>query len=189
MKRLLDTDAYVALKRGHAGVEEIVRSSAEIVFSVIVLGELYSGFHDGSHLRKNVAELEDFLDHPFVHVAYLTRTAADRFGRISTALKRKEIPMDDIWIASQAMELGAEVVTFDEHSRNVPGLVVVIPEGVTEAEAANRIGEKCQRLACFPQSGRARGRRAALHSRAAAGRAQVANPTDPPERRHYVRPW
>ncbi len=126
MMRLLDTNTYVALKRGHPPIEELVRSSEHVYLSIVVLGELLFGFHDGSRLRQNLSELDAFLAHPFVSVAFLTRTTADRFGRISTTLKRagSRLPTNDIWIAAQAMELGSELITLDEDFRRVPGLVL-----------------------------------------------------------------
>jgi tRNA(fMet)-specific endonuclease VapC len=129
MKRLLDTNAYVALKKGDPRVENLVRACEHLYFSIIVLGELYFGFHDGSRLRQNVAELDEFLSHPFVSIALLSRTTADRFGRIATHLKRAgtPIPTNDIWIAAQAMELGSELISFDEHFARVPRLLVVHP--------------------------------------------------------------
>ena len=129
MRRLLDTNVYARLKRGHADTEELVRSSEEVHFSIVVLGELYFGFHNGSKFSDNVAQLDEFLSHSYVSIAYLTRMTADRFGRISTTLRTlgTPIPTNDIWIAAQTMELGAELVTFDEHFQRVPGLVVLIP--------------------------------------------------------------
>ncbi|ETX05985.1 type II toxin-antitoxin system VapC family toxin [Candidatus Entotheonella palauensis] len=129
MKRLFDTNAYVALKRGDPHVEELVRACELLYVSIIVLGELYFGFHDGSRRRHNLAELEQFLSHPYVSVALLSQTTADRFGRIATHLKRAgtPIPTNDMWIAAQAMELGVEVISFDAHFSRVPGLVVVNP--------------------------------------------------------------
>jgi tRNA(fMet)-specific endonuclease VapC len=129
MRRLLDTNIYAQLKRGHEETAELLRSAERVYFSIVVLGELYFGFHDGSRFQDNVAQLEEFLSHPFVSIANLTRITADRFGRISTHLRRTgtPIPTNDIWIAAQTMELGAELVTCDEHFRRVPGLVVLIP--------------------------------------------------------------
>jgi tRNA(fMet)-specific endonuclease VapC len=129
VKRLLDTNAYVELKRGGSGVADLVRSAEQVYVSIVVMGELIFGFHDGGKLDQNMAELDAFLSHPFVSVQYLTRATADRFGRVATALKRarKPIPTNDIWIAAHAMELGAELVTFDGHFEWVPGLVVRIP--------------------------------------------------------------
>ncbi len=129
MNRLLDTNAYVALKRGSPAVARFVRSSRQLVMSLVVLGELYFGFHDGDRFDKNVAELDALLEHPDVSIVSITRATVDRFGRISAALKRQgtPIPTNDIWIAAQAMELGLELVTYDEHFLRIPGIVVVLP--------------------------------------------------------------
>jgi tRNA(fMet)-specific endonuclease VapC len=95
-----------------------------------VLGEPRFGFHDGSRLRENLAELEGFLGHPFVSLEFLTLVTADRFGRIATSLKRAgtPIPTNDIWIAAHPMELAAELISFDIHFRLVPGLVTINPD-------------------------------------------------------------
>jgi tRNA(fMet)-specific endonuclease VapC len=129
MRRLLDTNAYVALKHGDRDVEELVREAEHLHFSIIVLGELYFGFHHGTRLRQNVAELDLFLSHPYVSIAFLLRTTADRFGRLARHLKRvgTPIPTNDIWLAAQCLELGAELVSFDRHFDKVPGLVFVDP--------------------------------------------------------------
>ena len=129
MKRLLDTSAYVALKRGEGDMLDLVRDSEGIVFSLVVIGELLFGFHDGGRYRKNIADLEEFLRNPRVSQIAITRTTAEHFGRIATHLKRQgtPIPTNDIWIAAQALETGSEVVSRDGHFRYVPGLIV-LPE-------------------------------------------------------------
>jgi tRNA(fMet)-specific endonuclease VapC len=127
VRRFLDTNAYAALKRGDARIEDFVRTAETLFVSIIVLGELYFGFHDGSRFRENLAELERFLAHPFVKVAFLNEASADRFGRIATTLKRAgtPIPTNDIWIAAQCLDHGAELITLDEHHfRKVPGLLI-----------------------------------------------------------------
>jgi tRNA(fMet)-specific endonuclease VapC len=60
-----------------------------------------------------------------VELLPVTRTTADRFGRIAAALRKAgtPIPTNDIWIAAHAFESGAELVTFDDHFAAVPGLV------------------------------------------------------------------
>lgn len=57
MRGLLDSNAYVALKKGDPRVEDLVRSCEQLYVSVVVLGELYFGFHDGSRFRQKVSEL------------------------------------------------------------------------------------------------------------------------------------
>lgn len=125
MKRLLDTNAYVALKRGHREVAEIVRESSELAFSVIVIGELMFGFQNGSRYRRNLKDLEAFLASDRVTVLPVSLTTADRFGRIAAALRKAgtPIPTNDIWIAAHAYESGAELITFDGHFSAVSGLV------------------------------------------------------------------
>jgi tRNA(fMet)-specific endonuclease VapC len=125
VKRLLDTNAYVALKRNHPGVAEIVRDSTELALSVVVVGELLFGFRNGTRLDRNARELDEFLASDRVSVLTVTRTTADRFGRIAAALRRAgtPIPSNDIWIAAHVFESGAELVTFDAHFAAVEGLV------------------------------------------------------------------
>jgi tRNA(fMet)-specific endonuclease VapC len=125
VKRLLDTNAYAALKRGDEGVASLVRESTELVFSMVVVGELLFGFRNGARFDRNSRELDEFLEDARVGVLPVTRTTADRFGRIASALRRTgtPIPSNDIWIAAHAFESGAELVTFDGHFEAVEGLV------------------------------------------------------------------
>jgi len=129
VKRVLDTNAYVAFRRGDAAVGELVRSSERLYLSVFVLGELYFGFHDGARRKENASALRALLAHPRVSLELATQLTAERFGRVSAALKRAgtPIPTNDVWIAAHTLELGAELVTYDRHFRHVPGLVVVDP--------------------------------------------------------------
>ncbi|HEY8924838.1 MAG TPA: type II toxin-antitoxin system VapC family toxin, partial [Polyangia bacterium] len=66
MIRLLDTNAYAALKRGHDEVARIVRASSELAVSMVVVGELLFGFRNGTRYERNAAELDEFLTHPRV---------------------------------------------------------------------------------------------------------------------------
>jgi len=128
MKLLLDTNAYVELLRGSLPVANLVRSAEEIAFSMVVVGELLFGFRNGSRYEANLARLEDFLSQPWVRCLPVTRTSADRFGRIAASLRSAgtPIPTNDIWIAAQALESGAELVTFDRHFEKVRGLAVTL---------------------------------------------------------------
>jgi tRNA(fMet)-specific endonuclease VapC len=121
---MLDTNAYVALKRGKKEIIEIIHDSEKIIISIIVVGELLFGFHHGKNYEKNIKELDAFLSHPDVQLIYLTWESADRFGRLATALKMagSPIPLNDLWIASQALETGAELITYDKHFCKIAGL-------------------------------------------------------------------
>jgi len=125
VRRLLDTNAYSALKRGHAEVAQLVRASSELAFSTVVIGELQFGFRNGAKLDRNLAELDAFLENPRLLVLPVGRVTADRFGRIAAMLRKAgtPIPTNDIWIAAHAFESGAELLSFDAHFAAVPGLV------------------------------------------------------------------
>jgi tRNA(fMet)-specific endonuclease VapC len=125
MKLLLDTNAYVAMMKGHAGVADRIRRAEEVLMSSVVAGELIFGFRNGSSYERNMSELNHFLENRFVEFLPVSYITADRFGRIAASLRRKGNPMpsNDIWIAAHAIESGAELLSFDRHFENVDGLV------------------------------------------------------------------
>jgi len=123
----LDTNAYSELIRGHRGVGSLVRYSERVLLPAIVVGELLYGFRHGSRFEENRARLEAFLESPIVSLLPVTLTTADRFGRLAASLKRKgtPIPTNDIWIAAQAMEVGADLLSSDAHFGAIEGLAWV----------------------------------------------------------------
>ena len=128
MKILLDTSAYVGFKRNVEEAVEIIVSAESILFSPIVLGELMFGFRNGNRLKKNMDDLNNFLQHEVVNIVQIGKITSDRYSRIAFHLKRQgtPIPSNDIWISAQAMEHGAEIITLDQHFENITGLVYAI---------------------------------------------------------------
>jgi len=128
MKILLDTTGYVGFKRGTEEMVDIITSSELVLFSPVVMGELMFGFRNGNRFKKNMDELNKFLDHEVVEIVHIGKTTSDRYSRIALHLKRQgtPIPSNDIWIAAQAMEHGAELITLDRHFENIAGLVYTI---------------------------------------------------------------
>jgi tRNA(fMet)-specific endonuclease VapC len=128
MKRLLDTNAYVELLKGNAAVADLVRNTERVAFSMVVVGELLFGFRNGNRYERNAAALDDFLGQPWIELTQVTRTTADRFGRIAAALRKAgtPIPTNDIWIAAHALETGAELITFDRHFEAIRGLPATV---------------------------------------------------------------
>ena len=123
---LLDTNAYVDFMTGRENVVEQVQNAEQVVFSVVVLGELLFGFRNGNRFDKNMVELNTFLDHPYVLVLPVSAATADRFGRIAAQLRQMgtPIPSNDIWIAAHALEIGATLLTRDKHFGRIDGLVL-----------------------------------------------------------------
>jgi tRNA(fMet)-specific endonuclease VapC len=128
MKILLDTSAYVAFKLNNEEIVEVITSSDEIIFSPIVMGELLYGFRNGKKYKQNMDELNQFLSHEIVELSKIGDITSDRYSRIAQQLKSNgtPIPTNDIWIAAQAMEHGAELITCDSHFEKIAGLVHTI---------------------------------------------------------------
>jgi len=125
VKILVDTSAYVGFKRNrHEVVEKIVKSEL-VLFSPVVLAELMFGFRGGSRLKENMTDLESFLSHDAVELVPMGAVTADRYSRIAAQLRQQgtPIPTNDIWIAAQTMEHGAELITTDRHFDKISGLV------------------------------------------------------------------
>jgi tRNA(fMet)-specific endonuclease VapC len=128
MKILLDTNAYVGFKHNVEQVVNIIASAEQIYFSPVVMGELMFGFRNGSRFNENMEELKLFIRHEVVELVQIGSLTADRYSRIASYLKLQgtPIPSNDIWIAAQTMEYGAELITSDRHFEKIAGLVCTI---------------------------------------------------------------
>ena len=124
MRALLDTNVYSQLVRGAPTLAQAVRGASELVFSMVVVGELLHGYRSGSRFEKNIAVLRRFLAQPFVELRDVTFETAEQYGRIQNELRKsgRPIPTNDVWIAAHAIETGAELWTLDDHFDQVAGL-------------------------------------------------------------------
>lgn len=123
---LLDTNAYTALLVGDEDVLDALAGADMVLMSVIVLGELFAGFRGGAREQENRRQLDEFLRRTPVRTIDVTRTTAEVFGALKQQLKAAgtPIPLNDVWIAAQAVESGAWLVTYDRHFLSVPGLLL-----------------------------------------------------------------
>jgi tRNA(fMet)-specific endonuclease VapC len=128
VKIMLDTSAYVGFKRNAVEAVEIIVKAELIFFSPVVLGELMFGFRNGTRFKENRDDLDRFLDHDAVELLPIGKITSDRYSRIAVKLRQQgtPIPTNDIWIAAQAMEQGAELITSDRHFEKIAGLVYTI---------------------------------------------------------------
>lgn len=128
MKILIDTSAYSGFRRADASVVEAISRADSVLVSPVVLGELLFGFRSGARYAQNMKLLEQFLRHEAVEVVPVNEVTADRYSRIVLQLKADgtPIPANDVWIAAQAMEHGADLLTLDAHFDKVKGLACLI---------------------------------------------------------------
>lgn len=127
MKRvLIDTNFYVAFKRGETGSVGVIRRAPEIGVSTVVLGELLAGFRCGNRMAENYRELEKFLDSSRVVTLPIDEETAEFYARIFLELreKGKPIPTNDLWIAATALQHGYMLATYDIHFNEISGIIV-----------------------------------------------------------------
>ena len=123
-KIVLDTNAYVRFLTGDQNVLHFIIKSSITYMSIFVLGELYAGFKGGNNERENKDILERFLNKPSVRVLDATSETSEIFGQIKNNLKiaGTPIPINDVWIASHAIESGDTILTYDGHFRKIAGI-------------------------------------------------------------------
>jgi predicted nucleic acid-binding protein len=123
----LDTNAYKALGEGDSRLAEDMRRAEAVGLPIIVLGELWFGFMNGSRLRHNTETLERFLATPRVKVLQLGEQTTRIFGEIATLLRRAGIAIqqNDIWIAALCKQHGFALATRDQGFQHILGLEVI----------------------------------------------------------------
>lgn len=126
-KILLDTNAYAAFKNGQKDVVAILQYADMVGISAIVLGELIAGFLVGSKYKKNLTELNEFLNSSRINTFSVDEATVSFYAKIYATLRQKgkPIPTNDLWIAATALQQGCKLCTFDKHFQLVENLVVV----------------------------------------------------------------
>lgn len=125
---LLDTSAYSAFLKGHAGLKAALQETDEIFVNPIVLGELKAGFRGGKRRTKNEAGLAEFLASPRVAVLPVDQATSDCYVAIFGYLRGAgtPLPTHDLWIAATAMQHGLPVATTDAHFSRVPQILTTL---------------------------------------------------------------
>jgi len=121
---ILDTNAYIKFLIGDEKVLCAIAKADTVYMSVIVLGELYAGFKGGSKEYKNKSMLEKFLQKSTVKILDITHETSEVFAQIKNTLiiRGTLLPTNDIWIASNAVETGSVIVTYDNHFKKITGI-------------------------------------------------------------------
>ena len=124
MSVVLDTNGYVAYRKGDDRVLDALADADAVYVPVFVIGELLHGFKEGSRELQNRRELRGFLGHPSVVCLHTSNDTADIYAGIKSGLRKKgaPIPINDLWIASQCLETGSTLISFDTHFKVVDGL-------------------------------------------------------------------
>ncbi len=110
-----DRPALRRLKRAEVGY-----------LSAVLVGELFFGAPKSTHVRENVARLEEFV---VANTVLPCDTGTARaYGELKNRLRRKgrPVPDNDIWIAALALQHELTLVPRDQHFQEVDKLVTEI---------------------------------------------------------------
>ncbi len=127
---LLDTSFLVdSLQRGSRVPTEIERCETLFV-SQISIGEYKAGLGDTLRGRRDREAMCAFLRLPNVSEITLSSATSDLYAKVFRALRAAgtPIPVNDIWLAAQALEHGAVLVSRDRHFEAVANLQTMILE-------------------------------------------------------------
>lgn len=127
MRYLLDTNIIIAAMKGRPEIVGHLESTPleDVVLSPVVLGELEFGAEKSRQAERNRARLAELAER--LPLAPMDAAASRCYGEVRAHLERLGTPIgaNDLWIAAQALALGAILVTDNvgEFSR-VPGLKI-----------------------------------------------------------------
>ena len=122
MRLLLDTNRYRDVCDGNTEAVEVIQRASKIYVPFAVLAELRSGFLCGKLSRRNEQYLTMFLNSERVEPLFADEDTTHHFARIFAQLRLQgtPIPVNDIWIAAQAVQHDLILYSRDKHFDNLP---------------------------------------------------------------------
>ena len=124
MRLAVDTNAYVAYCKNQDNAVEAIQTADTILMPLPVLVELRAGFAVGSKGDRNEATLQRLLPSARVAIATPDEATTFQYARFYAYLRknRTPIPINDLWIASLAVQHDAVLLTDDAHFDHLPQL-------------------------------------------------------------------
>jgi tRNA(fMet)-specific endonuclease VapC len=127
-KILLDTNTYTLFKsQRFEEAQSILEAADEVGVPNVVIAEIYAGFYDGKRFAQNERELEMFLQSPQTSIIRFTDQTPKIFGEQKAKLKKQgiNVPHNDLWIASLAIENDFVVYSLDKHLKMISSITVI----------------------------------------------------------------
>ena len=117
----IDVNRYCDFSKGDDEAVRVIRNADRLVVPFIVLAELRAGFRRGAQTKTNERLLTDFLQLPWVEVAYADEATTHFYAILYTELRQAgtPIPTNDIWIAALVMQHDLVLFSRDKHFDHV----------------------------------------------------------------------
>jgi len=127
---LIDTCVLIDVIGRRARIPLKVEKGDIVFLSTIAIGEFKVGLDSTRRGRRDRDVLSDFLRLPNVVQITITTATTDLYAKVFRSLRAAgtPIPVNDIWLAAQALEHGAVVVSSDRHFQSVANLRILFPD-------------------------------------------------------------
>lgn len=121
----VDSNAVIAYREGNAEACHLIEEAEVLFMPVVVLGELLYGAMNSLRKEENERDVRDFAEQCVL--IYTDESVATRYANLRCELKRlgRPTPENDIWIAAACLEVGASLMSRDEHFNCMENLRVV----------------------------------------------------------------
>lgn len=120
----IDVNRYCDFSKGSDEAVQVIRNAERVVVPFVVLAELRAGFRRGSQAKTNERLLMEFLQPPWVEVAYADEATTHFYAILYAELRQAgtPIPTNDIWIAALVMQHDLVLFSRDKHFDHVARL-------------------------------------------------------------------
>lgn len=121
---LVDTNVIIKLLNGDKRTDDLFDSLNDIHVSVVTAGELFYGAQKSNRIEENMTLFKSFLSE--YSIVEINERVSKIYGQIKAKLVKRGmiIPENDIWIAATAISYNLNLVTYDEHFKNISDLKV-----------------------------------------------------------------
>ena len=121
----VDSNAVIAYREGNAEACRLIEEAEVLFMPVVVFGELLYGAMNSGRKEENERDVRDFVEQCVL--VYTDESVAARYAALRCELKRlgRPTPENDIWIAAACMEVGAALMSRDDHFNGIENLRVV----------------------------------------------------------------
>ena len=122
MRLAVDTSAYIAFCKNNRMAVDAMQRADEIILPLMVIAQLRAGFAVGKRGDENEQILQRFLNSDRVSILSPNENTCYIYARLFSYLRGKgtPIPINDLWIASIALQTDATLLTFDQPFQALP---------------------------------------------------------------------